>query len=175
MIIKTGRDISAGEITDEKTFRERRKILKLVLASAVAQSAAVSAVANATDASPPPAGSAVPRQPDLVATPKGLVETYNNYYEFSFDKGEVAKLAQSLSTQPWSVEIAGEVERPGVFGLEDLLRAQDLREYVYRFRCVEAWSMVVPWIGFPLAALIKPPSLCRAQSSLNSRRFSLRT
>jgi sulfoxide reductase catalytic subunit YedY len=88
-------------------------------------------------------------------TPKNLVENYTNYYEFSFNKEDSTELAQSLRTERWSVRIEGEVEKPGEYFLEDIIAKQTLKEYVYRFRCVEAWSMVVPWVGFPLVDLIK--------------------
>ncbi|MBS4050915.1 MAG: protein-methionine-sulfoxide reductase catalytic subunit MsrP, partial [Methylomonas sp.] len=88
-------------------------------------------------------------------TPTELVKNYTNYYEFSFNKEDSTELAQRLPTANWTIEIGGEVEKPGHYQLEDILSRQTLREYVYRFRCVEAWSMVVPWVGFPLAELIK--------------------
>ncbi len=80
---------------------------------------------------------------------------YNNFYEFSTDKEDVAALARNFRTEPWSVAIEGEVEKPGVYQLEDILRPHALEERIYRLRCVEAWSMVIPWVGFPLADLIK--------------------
>ncbi len=80
---------------------------------------------------------------------------YNNFYEFSTEKEEVAALAKDFRTEPWSVIIDGEVEKPGRYHLEDILRPHPLEERIYRLRCVEAWSMVIPWIGFPLGDLIK--------------------
>jgi len=88
-------------------------------------------------------------------TPSELVENYTNYYEFSFNKEDSTELAQTLNTDNWRVEIAGEVENPGHYDLEDILKQCDVKEYIYRFRCVEAWSMVIPWVGFPLADLLK--------------------
>jgi len=90
------------------------------------------------------------------ATPNTLKEitSYNNFYEFGWDKSDPAKYAGRMSTDPWSVEIGGLVERPGSYGLDDILRNATLEERIYRFRCVEAWSMVIPWIGFTLASLL---------------------
>jgi sulfoxide reductase catalytic subunit YedY len=83
------------------------------------------------------------------------VTTYNNFYEFGTAKGDPAVRAHTLKTKPWSVTVEGEVGKPGVYDLEDILKRQQLEERIYRLRCVEAWSMVVPWIGFSLADLIK--------------------
>ena len=80
--------------------------------------------------------------------------SYNNYYEFGTDKG-IFRPAQKLPQRPWTVKVDGLVDRPREFGIEDLLKAMPLEERVYRLRCVEAWSMVVPWTGFPLSALLK--------------------
>ena len=87
-------------------------------------------------------------------TPKDAVTSYNNYYEFGTGKGDPAKNAHTLTTDPWSVKIDGMVNNPGDYALEDLINPAALEERVYRFRCVEAWSMVVPWIGVPLADII---------------------
>jgi len=88
-------------------------------------------------------------------TPYEYVTTYNNFYEFGTGKGDPVVNAHLLKTKPWSVTIEGEVGKPGVYDLEDILKRQQLEERIYRLRCVEAWSMVVPWIGFSLADLIK--------------------
>jgi sulfoxide reductase catalytic subunit YedY len=82
------------------------------------------------------------------------VTSYNNFYEFGLDKGDPKRHAQRLTTDPWSVKIDGLVERPGTYDLADLMAGQPLEERIYRLRCVEAWSMVVPWIGFELAGLL---------------------
>jgi methionine sulfoxide reductase catalytic subunit len=83
------------------------------------------------------------------------ITSYNNYYEFGTDKSDPAENAQQLRTRPWSVAVSGEAEVTGSFGIEDILRPHPLEERIYRLRCVEAWSMVVPWIGFPLGDLLK--------------------
>jgi methionine sulfoxide reductase catalytic subunit len=83
------------------------------------------------------------------------ISTYNNYYEFGTDKSDPAENAQKFQTRPWTVVIGGECEAPGTLALEDLLKPHPLEERIYRMRCVEAWSMIVPWVGFPLADLIE--------------------
>ncbi len=91
---------------------------------------------------------------DAQTTPQEAATTYNNYYEYGTGKGDPAKYADVLTTDPWSVEIGGLVNNPGNFALEDILKDVTMEERIYRFRCVEAWSMVVPWIGFQLSDLI---------------------
>ena len=83
------------------------------------------------------------------------ITSYNNFYEFGWGKGDPAAYAGKLTTNPWSIEIGGLVDRPGPYGLDDLVQGQTIEERIYRFRCVEAWSMVVPWNGFELGALLK--------------------
>src|SRR5690348_13831733 len=83
------------------------------------------------------------------------ITTYNNYYEFGTDKSDPSELAGSFKPTPWSIKVSGEAEVKGTFTLEDILKPHPLEERIYRFRCVEAWSMVIPWVGFPLADLIK--------------------
>jgi len=81
--------------------------------------------------------------------------SYNNFYELGTDKGDPARNAHHLRTRPWSIAIAGEVAKPGTIGIEEILKSFPLEERIYRFRCVEAWSMVIPWVGFPLGDLLK--------------------
>jgi sulfoxide reductase catalytic subunit YedY len=88
-------------------------------------------------------------------TPYKDVTTYNNYYEFGTDKSDPAENAQKFRTRPWTVTVGGEAEVTGTFGIDDLLKPHPLQERIYRLRCVEAWSMVVPWVGFPLGDLLK--------------------
>ena len=83
------------------------------------------------------------------------VSSYNNFYEFGTDKADPAKNAGTLKTRPWTVEVEGLVKKPGKFGIEDLLKLSAQEERIYRLRCVEGWSMVIPWIGYSLAELIK--------------------
>ena len=83
------------------------------------------------------------------------ITTYNTFYEFGTDKGDPAKTAGRLKTRPWTVSVEGLVKKPKVFAIDDLLSQFPLEERIYRLRCVEGWSMVVPWVGFPLASLLK--------------------
>lgn len=93
--------------------------------------------------------------PGEAITPYKDATHYNNFYEFGTDKSDPAENAASLKTQPWSVVIDGEVTKPGTYALEDVVKPYQLEERIYRLRCVEAWSMVIPWLGFPLAELLK--------------------
>lgn len=154
MIIKTIKDIPNTEITDPEVFQNRRKLIKAMLALSAVGSGLIPSNASADDSRWPdlPTGNSTT---DLDVTASGLISNYTNYYEFSFGKQDSTKLAQKLITDPWSLEITGEVEHPGIVNLEDILKQQTIKEYIYRFRCVEAWSMVVPWVGFGLADLLK--------------------
>jgi len=155
MIIKTKTDIPSSEITDPLIFKERRKIIKAILAAMAAGVRISPASADNNNL----AWASLPKSEfsanSLTPTPAELIKNYTNYYEFAFNKQDSTKLAQNLRTDPWSVEINGEVEKPGSYYLEDILRRQTLQECIYRFRCVEAWSMVVPWVGFSLSSLLK--------------------
>lgn len=106
-----------------------------------------------------PAAARIAAKPSAFSTdaePNTLEEitTYNNFYEFGTDKSDPSRNAGSLKTDPWSVAIEGLVDKPGTYGLDDLLKGIALEERIYRFRCVEAWSMVIPWIGVPLSAVL---------------------
>jgi sulfoxide reductase catalytic subunit YedY len=153
MIIKTNKAIAASEITDPLLFKQRRQIIKSLLAITGASITPTWASENK------PTWMNLPKSEFsaklLTPTPPELMKNYTNYYEFAFNKEDSTQLAQNLSIDPWSVEISGEIEKPGRYYLEDILRQQTLEERLYRFRCVEAWSMVVPWIGFSLAKLLK--------------------
>lgn len=152
MIIKSKADILSSEITDKSDFANRRKIIK----AAGILTAASLLPKNALAA--PKRYAAVPSSPYSEPLPVTRYEdasSYNNYYEFSTDKTEPKTLAQALKIDPWSIIVEGEVEKPATYHLEDILRHNPLEERIYRFRCVEAWSMVIPWIGFPLAQMLK--------------------
>lgn len=164
MIIKTKKAVPASEITDPGLFAARRSVLKSLLAgTALAAAWPSPALSESGRWHGLPRGD-YPAN-NLEITPAELVKNYTNYYEFSFNKEDATQLAQALPTDPWSLTIGGEVEQPVTFALEDLLRKQSLQERIYRFRCVEAWSMVVPWIGIPLAELLK------AAQPLSSAKF----
>ena len=104
--------------------------------------------------STPSAGKATDELGDPLTTYEA-VTTYNNYYEFGTDKSEPAIRAKDFKVQPWTVQVGGLVNKPGTFGVEDLTRMFPPEERIYRLRCVEAWSMVIPWLGFQLSSLLK--------------------
>lgn len=154
MLIRRTDGLRPSEITPESDYLGRREFIR---AAGLVAGAAL--VPMALPASPP----APPVQGDGM-TPFDDVTSYNNYYEFGTDKSDPAHNAGAFRTRPWSVEIAGEVARPQSVNLEDILHRFPSQERVYRLRCVEAWSMVIPWQGFPLRDLInwvRPTSRAR--------------
>jgi sulfoxide reductase catalytic subunit YedY len=143
----------ASEITPKAVFLNRRAVMGGLLGAGAATLAgsrvhAQNAAAQKLAATPGPFGT------DEEKTPYDAVTGYNNFYEFGTGKEDPARNAGSLTTRPWTIKVDGLVNNPGEIGIEELL-AFPLEERVYRLRCVEAWSMVIPWIGFPLAELIK--------------------
>ncbi len=151
---KYEKKIPESEITDPKIFSQRRTIVKAILATMVAGSDIIPVFAN-NDLKWKnlPKGNQI--SSGLNVTSSELVKNYTNYYEFTIDKEDSTDLAQNLKIDPWSVEITGEVEKKLTLNLEDILNHQNLQEYIYRHRCVEGWSMVVPWVGFRLVDLLK--------------------
>lgn len=154
MIFKPPADILPSEITSESAYLQRRDFLKYSLSSAaIASSSSVfSREAHAFQAVNSDQSTGFYTDESL--TPYNDVTSYNNYYEFGMSKTDPARYAGQLTTKPWSVTIEGLVVKPGVYNLEDLLSWVDIEERIYRLRCVEAWSMVIPWLGFSLADLI---------------------
>lgn len=152
MIIKTKAGIFGSEITDRAVFESRRALIKAAAGASLLATLPGRAPAEPKKYANVPVG---PYSSDLQVTDFEDVSNYTNYYEFSTNKADSTILARALKTEPWSVAVEGEVEKPGVYRLEDILKANPLEQRIYRFRCVEAWSMVVPWIGFPLGAMLK--------------------
>jgi len=166
--------IKPSEITPEHIYRSRRQFLKtmgivgagvLLAAACGPQTDPISSITNKNQSNTP-----VTSEPSGISntTPTPLVDelgnptnsfaeiiNYNNYYEFTTDKGGVAKLSEDFSASPWQIEVSGLVNKPTVFGTEDLLKKFPQEERIYRMRCVEAWSMVIPWEGFPLSLMLK--------------------
>lgn len=136
-------DLRWSDVTPKEKWLNRRQLM----AGAGALALAAPALAQ---------GAAAPSRYSTDEPPTSLedISGYNNFYEFGYDKEDPARLAQGLTVDPWSVVIDGLVDRPGTYALDDLLSGMTLEERIYRFRCVEAWSMVVPWVGFELAALL---------------------
>ncbi|NQD38933.1 protein-methionine-sulfoxide reductase catalytic subunit MsrP [Permianibacter sp. IMCC34836] len=152
-LIRIAGALNEARVSDETAYFQRRQVLQALgllaagslLPAAAAQSGPGQALSARRDGNPG----------KLKLTEEAAVTSYNNFYEFGLDKADPAKNAGRLKTAPWSVVIEGEVNKPGRYDLEDLLKGVELEERIYRMRCVEAWSMVIPWIGFPLASLIK--------------------
>jgi sulfoxide reductase catalytic subunit YedY len=160
MLIKRTPDIKPSEITDEKIYHNRRQFLaKAAIATAgiASSNPLAAAIANDSGASGLRLQSVQESQFSTDQEPNSWkdVTTYNNYYEFGTGKDDPAKNAGQLVTSPWKVEVSGECDNPGNYNLEDILAPHALQERVYRLRCVEAWSMVVPWVGIPLADILK--------------------
>jgi sulfoxide reductase catalytic subunit YedY len=158
MLIKTSPAIPSSEITDKRLYLRRREFIHL--ASAAMAGAIIGGCAD-SDAAAQRGSQKLsgvrpgPFATDETKTPYQAVTTYNNFYEFGTDKSDPARNAGTLKTRPWTVRIDGEVERPGAYGIDDFVKPYALEERVYRLRCVEGWSMVIPWIGFPLSEVIK--------------------
>ena len=158
----------SSEITPEGIYLRRRELLRngaLALGTAVAVGAGLTRLIGAAPPPDPPEAPVLPDAPilpragayatDEVRTPFQAVASYTNFYEFGVAKDEPAQRAHTLQARPWMIQIAGEVAQPRTIDLDDLLRWFPLEERVYRMRCVEGWSMVIPWLGFPLGDLIR--------------------
>lgn len=157
----------SSDITPRTIYDQRRELLKaMALGSAglaLAGWAARDARAQAGVVTRPGKLATLPAARSTVAggmtmeklTPYQDVSTYNNFYEFGTDKADPAKNAHTLKTRPWTVAVEGEVKKPKVFDIEELLKLSAQEERIYRMRCVEGWSMVIPWVGYSLAELIK--------------------
>ncbi len=158
----------SSEITPQPLFWRRREFIRnggLMAGTAVATGGPLLWLVGK---SPPPDAPDEPALEELPAsasggqfdvdeppTPYKDVTTYNNYYEFGIDKEDPAQNARTLQTRPWTINVEGEVAKPRTIDIDDLLKQFPLEQRIYRMRCVEAWSMVIPWLGFPLASLIK--------------------
>jgi sulfoxide reductase catalytic subunit YedY len=150
--------VKSSEITPYSLYLSRRDFLKA--AGIVTSSALLAACAPGATETVAPAGEMpdLPEKMDELGDPANSFEditNYNNFYEFSVDKEAVNRLSQDFKTEPWTVDVSGLVNNPKTYGVEDLLSKFPQEERIYRLRCVEAWSMVIPWSGFPLASLLK--------------------
>ena len=154
MLIRKASDVRYSEITPKSVYFNRRRFL----------GAAVGAVGLARELASPPSAGAAGRLPNLQKSPFSTSEKpnslqdithYNNFYEFGTQKDQPAELAQKLQTSPWTVSVEGEVAKPRKFSLEEIQSLAPLEERIYRHRCVEAWSIVVPWAGYSLNTLLK--------------------
>ena len=148
LIIRRPHNVPPSEITPEAVYAKRRELLKAGVAAALLP--AVACAQPKLQARPGP----FPTMDK--PTPENLVTSYCNFYEFGTDKDDPPKYApKALKTRPWTVQVEGAVKKARTFDIDELLKLAPLEERVYRLRCVEGWSAVVPWIGFPLAELIK--------------------
>jgi len=171
MLIGKPPDIPSSEITSQSEylrFLSRRRFLRRAAGSAAVAGAAALGADRLVEALDPSAAVLADSDTNKLKTVHSPLTTtgekltpfydithYNNFYEFGINKSDPAKNAAGLPTRPWSVKIEGKVKKPLTFDIEDLLKLRPLEDRVYRHRCVEAWSMVIPWVGYPLSELIK--------------------
>jgi sulfoxide reductase catalytic subunit YedY len=167
MLVRRADDIASSEITPSALYLRRREFLQ---AAGILASAGVASVLPGTAAAGTLGGRAalqtgagaqkLATTGRMVTTSDPLtsyksVTTYNNFYEFGSSKEDPSRNSGKFKPRPWSVVVDGECAKPGTYGLEDILKPHPLEERVYRMRCVEEWSMIIPWVGFPLGALLK--------------------
>jgi sulfoxide reductase catalytic subunit YedY len=164
MLIKKPADIKPSEITPEQIYRERRQFMQGMVTTGIAGAMAASFPGLVPAKDKDPAEITGEKLPDIAKspfstdeplTPYADVTTYNNFYEFGTDKGDPARYSGQFKPRPWSIVIEGECNKPGVYDLEDFISPHQLEERIYRLRCVEAWSMVIPWVGIPLGDMLK--------------------
>jgi len=160
MTIGKSDDIKPSEITPERLYFGRRRFMRRAGSALLSLSAVglLSETILSRNASPPDDPVIKPKSPfdtDEKQTPYNDITTYNNFYEFGTDKADPAMNAGQLKIEPWSVSVEGYVKKPRVYSLDDLLKPFTPEDRIYRMRCVEGWSMVIPWLGFPLKDLIK--------------------
>jgi len=159
MLIRTESDLTEADVTDHALYLRRREFMTGAIGASLLVAGCGPEASEANAATPLPATKplAFRKSPLSTTEPpnsKADITSYNNFYEFGLDKEDPARNAGTLRPRPWTVVVDGEVAKPTRFGIDDLIKAFPLEERIYRLRCVEAWSMVVPWIGFPLASLI---------------------
>jgi len=158
--IKKRSDLPFSEVTPEAVYRSRREFMRTASAGLVSTAAALTiGCGEAAGAAEAQGGLVSKRNPRYVApdTPNTLeqISGYNNFYEFGLEKDDPARNAGRLTVAPWTVKVDGLVGKPGNYSVNDLVNFNALEERVYRLRCVEAWSMVIPWIGVPLADVLR--------------------
>ncbi|HWP57573.1 MAG TPA: protein-methionine-sulfoxide reductase catalytic subunit MsrP [Candidatus Acidoferrales bacterium] len=173
MLIKKPNDIKASEITPKDVYLNRRQFVKRAALAVGVLSAGAADLARARPACAGVKLEGVRKSALSTNEPVNSykdITTYNNFYELGTDKSDPARNAKYLVTRPWTVVIEGEVKKPRTYDIEELMKISPLEERIYRLRCVEAWSMVIPWIGFPLSALIR-----RVEPTGNAKYVELRT
>jgi sulfoxide reductase catalytic subunit YedY len=156
MLVRHPTDIPPSEITPRAVYEQRRRFLKVSAGLAAVTVLGALPLAPAVRAGIEPGEIRKgPFGTDEKPTPLQDITTYNNFYEFGTDKRDPARHAHKLKTDPWSVTVEGLAAKTGTFTLEDILRPHAFEERIYRLRCVEGWSMVIPWVGFPLGDLLR--------------------
>ncbi|WP_324780076.1 protein-methionine-sulfoxide reductase catalytic subunit MsrP [Thiobacillus sedimenti] len=153
MLLRQSTDILPSEITPPAIYRERRRFMQGL--GALAAGAALGLAPDARAGARLPGVRSGAYVLNEAQTPYQAVTTYNNFYEFGTGKSDPAENAGSLRTRPWTVVVDGEVAHPGTYDIDTLLKLAPLEERVYRLRCVEGWSMVIPWVGYPLRELVR--------------------
>lgn len=165
MLIRKKPELSDNDVTDPALYRQRRRFIQSGFALAAGalvpglEASAATLEDNRFEDLSKSALSTTEEPTDFES-----ITSYNNFYEFEVDKRSPARLAKSLRTRPWNIAVEGECHKPMTFGIEDVLADFDMEERIYRLRCVEAWSMVVPWVGFSLSALLE-----RVQPTMNAK------
>ncbi len=160
LLNKQESEIPSSEITPKETYRafelNRRQLMRGLGSAGVAAGLAAALPRKAqAEVKIDNLVATQYKVPDRATTPEGIAKSYNNFYEFGEEKDDPAKNAHTLVTYPWSVTVEGLVAKPRTFQFGELFHLQPMQQRVYRFRCVEAWSMVIPWDGFPFSELIK--------------------
>src|SRR6202163_2627762 len=161
MLIRKPTDLSYSHVTPKSVYTQRREFLRAVGIAGVTAFTGAAAwrlgapLKNVYAISKLDIASKSPFSTTEKETPYNDVTHYNNFYEFGTDKTDPAKNAQKFRTSPWTVSVEGEVKKPRKFRMDEMLKIAPLDERIYRHRCVEAWSIVVPWIGFPFSELSK--------------------
>ena len=163
MLIKKAADLRESDVTPKELFLKRREFIAAagVTAAAVATNAlGLFGDGAAADEQNPKAQKLTDLKKSPFSTDEKLnsyrdITTYNNFYEFGLDKADPSKYAHTLKPKPWSVVVEGQCGKPGTYNVEDIMKYAPLEERIYRLRCVEAWSMVIPWIGYPMSEMLK--------------------
>ncbi len=155
MLIRPASSIASSEITSRTEFENRRSFIARAGFGVAAGAALWHGLGGEAQAATKLAALASPLSTTEALTERKSVTSYNNFYEFGTDKSDPVQYASRMKTQPWTVKVEGLVGKPRSFDIDELLKLAPLEERIYRMRCVEGWSMVIPWVGFPLAALLK--------------------
>ncbi len=170
MLIRRKPDLTDNDVTDFALYRQRRRFLQSGFALAAGAMLPGLGHAATMDGRKFADLAKSPFSTDEAMTDFESITTYNNFYEFEVDKRSPARLAQKMETRPWQITVDGECKKPMTLDIEDVLADFDMEERIYRLRCVEAWSMVVPWVGFPLSALLD-----KVEPTMNAKYVEFRT